>query len=512
MWRSILLSLFVGLTAPGCTDDEPSPAPDGGVGGPPDTSVRVKRVFRHYTAGGIEERPEDFTRNPVELFRRDGDTLVAVSGAAGGPGEYVFPDVPQATYYVKLGNTYVVTEARSLDLGVRRVGRADAIDVEQSPTALLDLRELDPWHVYPGGPSFLEDPESSLELVSDELGLVAHISPGLPDGINYVVAHEVPLAVLSGPMKRFEQARGDKARLVQLSPQLFGTLPDGSDQRYLSASRVLNLPPLSYDGTAPLRVEGTLEPLPQRELPLNWRVSAFAALAAEVNPAATLRESRLNLYPAAYGLDEGWIGYSGGVLRLARPFGVSADAVGTLHFGNPTPAHWGLVADVISHFSFRAQDAIGSSIQLTTNMSTRDVASRLTAGPIVPRILPPRALTLDGTEAYSSRALTPGAHVVGWQPPSSGAADAYMVILRRRGGRDDGFPTFLTEATLYVDGSATSLLLPAGLLQAGERYVLTVRAILADGYEVSDRPLMLNDRLPYSDAAALSGLLSVPAP
>ncbi|MFP2931142.1 hypothetical protein ACLESO_39300 [Pyxidicoccus sp. 3LG] len=508
MWRLLLLSLFLGITGSGCTDDEPSPTPDGGT---TDSSVRIKRVFRHHTAGGVEERPEDFTRNPVELFRLEGDALVAVSGAAGGPGEYVFPDVPQATYYVKQGTTYIVTEARSLDLGVNRLGRADATELEQSPTAFLLLDGLDPWHLYPGGPSFLEDPESRLELVSDELGLVADISPNLPDGV-IVAEQEVFPILLSGPMKRFEQARGDKARLVQLSPQLFGTLPYGSVQRYVSASRVLELPPLSHDGTEALHLEGTLQPLPQSELPLDWKVSAFAAHAAEVSPTATLRDSRFHLYPAAYGLDAGWIGYSGGLLQLTRPFGVSADALGSLSFGNPTPSHWGLVADASSSFSVQVRDDFGALIRLTTGITVRDVASRLTAGPIVPRILPPRALTLDGTEAYSSRTLAAGAHVVGWQPPSSGAADAYVVVLRRRVFRDDGFPTFSTEASLYVDGGATSVRLPADLLKPGERYYLTVRAVLAGGYDVSDKPLMLQDRLPYSEAAALSGLLTVPAP
>lgn len=570
--RWMWLSLFLAIIGPGCAGDAPSPdggaqldagpgtqdaGPDGGTpeedsgtdsgtggdtdsgtgddtdggaggdldggtdggsdsgtdAGPPDTSVRVRRFLRYHTAGGVEERPEDFTRNPVELYLEDGGSLVAVPGMAGGPGEYVFPEVPFTPYYVKVGEVFVVTDARRIDLSVNRLGRADAQHLEYAPIVTMDLDGLEQWYDPDSFPFPLpERPSSRLELVSEELGLAGDITPGNADGQIQVQARVGLFLLSSQPMPRFEEARGDRAWVVQLNPRSFGSsLPDGGSQSYLTAVHALHFRPFSFDGTTDLFVAGMLQPLPMNELPLDWKVSAFAAHKAESHPAAELRGSTFSLHPAAHGTQEGWIGYSGALLELDRPLGEAADAVGTLHYGTPYASHWGLVGVASTNFGVRVQIGSESPLRLPARISVWDHASRLTAGPITPRILPPRQLTLDGVEAYSSRTLSVGGHVVGWQPPSSGRADVYRVELRRLDWRTQGGRTAVVVARLYVDGSATFVLLPSGLLQAGQHYYLSVRAFQAEGYDVSDRPLTLDERIVFGEASTVTGLLSVPA-
>lgn len=554
--RWVVLSLFLVIAGSGCTGDKPSPdggaqldagpgtqdsgqdggsaegdsGTDSGTGedtdsgtdggsdsgtdaGPPDTSVRVRRFLRYHTAGGVEERPEDFTRNPVELYLEDGGSLVAVPGMAGAPGEYVFPDVPFTPYYVKVGEVFVVTDARAIDLSVNRLGRADAQHREYAPIVSLELDGLEQWY-DPDSFPLSEHPDSRLELVSEALGLAGDITPGGADGQIQVQARVGLFLLSSGPMPQFEEARGDMAWVVQLNPRSFGSsLPDGGSQSYLTAVHALHTRPLPFvsEGTTELFVGGMLQPLPMNELPLDWKVSAFAAHKAESHPSAELRGSTFSLHPAAHGTREGDLGYSGTLLELSRPLGEAADAVGTLQYGTPYPSHWGVVGVALTGFGVRVQIGTEPILRLPARIAVWDHASRLAAGPVTPRILPPRQLTLDGVEAYSSRPLSVGGHVVGWQPPSGGRADAYRVELRRLDRRAQGGRTAVVVARLYVDGSATSVRLPSGLLQAGQHYYLSVRAFQAEGYDVSEQPLTLDDRIVFGEASAVTGLLSVPA-
>jgi hypothetical protein len=529
----MLLSLLLGTAWLGCSQDfEPAPdsgtmvdggtredagntpadsGADGGTepsdagvdAGPTDDAVHVRRFMRHRTASGIEERPEDFTLHSVELFLLEGDALIPVEGRAGGPGEYVFPDVPRATYYLKVGTTYVVTDARSIDLSINKLGRPDIQALKYPSIADLFLRGLDPWYPY----------RSSFELVSEELGFMANIAPdGLEPGQEYALS-TADIVLGTAVMPRFEEARGDGARVIQVSPhELSGvTLPDGSVQSYNSAVRSLRLPPFSHDGTQALPINGTLEPLSMQEFPLDWKVSAFASHATEVNPAAALRGPSFRLYPAAHGLADGRFGFSGVLLDLERPIGLGSDVSGSLAYGNPYPADWGLVASYSAPFKGDFKTPAGRTI---TVMGGMGVSHRLPAGstgPIVPRILPPRSLRLDGTECYNARTVSTGAHVIEWQPPPGASASAYVVTLLRRDTTEGSGFIVEIDSRFQTDGSATSLQLPAGLLQPNKQYAFTVRAVLAEGY-VPDRPLMLNDLPEYSYADGLSGPLTTSAP
>lgn len=139
-----------------------------------------------------------------------------------------------------------------------------------------------------------------------------------------------------------------------------------------------------------------------------------------------------------------------------------------------------------------------------------DLPSRLLSGPVRPSILPPRDLTLVGAEGYSSRTFAAGAHVVGWKPPSTGTPEAYTVSLRRLEDLG-GFRIPVPMALFHLESGATSVRMPAGLLQPGEHYVVLVRAVDVEGHSSSGKPFTLGESTNYSSAATLSGLLSIPA-
>ncbi|NMO19324.1 fibronectin type III domain-containing protein [Pyxidicoccus fallax] len=480
----------------GCSDD-PEPGPN-----VPDNAVRVRRFTRHLTASGFEERPHDFAQAPVELFVVQGDNLVPVTGAPGKAGEYVFPDVPRETYYLKQYGGYIVTDSRDIDLSTHVLGRPDIAEVQASGMASVALDGLEAW----------DDVESDLQLVSEQVGFHATLFASAETGSTSLTQEEVFIAPDTGPsMVRFEAQKGDRAWVVQLNSRTLGTLPGGQTQRYTTAVRALQLPPFSYDGSQPLRLAGTLQPLTMNELALDWKVSRFAELASEVHPSATLRSSSFSLFPMAFGTEEGWVGYSGYLLALGRRAGEASDATGTLVYGNPYPSNWGVLAQASSSFGVTFDIPGQEPFTYTSTIVVSDRVASLSDGPIVPLMRPPRALTLDGTEAYSARTVAPGAHVLSWQPPAAGTPNLYVVTLRRIDDLGDSTRVAVPALTFYVPANLTSVRMPAGHLEPGKHYFVSVRAVHAPGYDIARKPFVLAEQVTESGANTMSGLLTVPA-
>ncbi len=519
-WRALPLSLLLCIPWLACSEPDIPPAPDGGVtedagsdagtapgdagtdGGMGDAEVRVRRFLRHVTPGGVEEVPEDFGRNPVELFVVEGESLVSVPGRPGAPGEYVFPNVPRAPYYVKAGTDYVLTDARAVDLSVNHHFRSGIEPLDGVSEVQLRVLDVEPWF----GPRDPFAPYPRLNFFSEEVGYAALPLVRLEREGQSQVAESISLPALPW----FDPARGDRAWVIQLSPRVLGQNPDGSLRHYLTAVGALHLPPLSHDGIGPLRIEGRLKRLEMREVTVDWRTTEFVSAAAEAHPLATVSSTTLRLYPALAAPAGGWDSRFE-LLQLAGPQTGAYDVQGALAYGNPSPSQEPVVgrATVSSVLTFMPPEEAPVQL-LTVTLSVTGPLSQLAAGPIRPGVLPPRDLRVDGLEASSSRTLAAGGHVVSWQPPSQGTPDAYVLSLMLLHSEQEA-RYFLPEARLYVDGGATSVRLPSHLMQPGQRYALALEAVRSEGYAVSDRPLTLSNRLSVSRAQTLSGLLSLPA-
>ena len=507
--RLALLPLLLCATATwmGCSEDSgPTPPPETPDAGSPDAGspdagsndVRVTLFTRHLTESGLTQHPADFGSGPLEVLVPEGESLVPITGALKEPGVYVFPEVPQGTYYLHHGNTYVITNSRDLDLGINRLGRPDVVTLERGPAVSLALEGLEPWV----DSTF---PSSGLQFISEQVGLAGSMYPSFSDGATSGSAEDVSLSVSTGAPVRFEQEKGDRAWVVQLQPRSLAPLPDGGPRGYTAAARAFQLPPFSNDGSQPIRVQGTLQPAPTHELPLDWRVSAFAANAAEVNPTATPAFNDFRVSPSPFAPPDEWIGYSGELMTLDHSY-EAGDFNETLVYGNPFPANWGLVGEATSYFTVPLTIPGTTPFRRLARMSVRDQPSVLAAAPIRPRVGSPRGLTVDGADAFTGLSITPGSHVIQWQPPASGAPDAYTVYLYQLRASPRGT---LLSTSFYMGGDTTSIRLPAGILQSGAYYHLIVAAFVAPAYDAVNRPFNLVDTLPRSSAEAFSGVLTV---
>jgi hypothetical protein len=462
----------------------------------------VKGVERYHSPDGVTEKPLDFTAEPPELLRLEGGTFIPVAGAPLGPGQYVFNNVPNAPYYLKRGTHYLVTDARTVDLGSHLLGRAELVPFTESRfDASLDINGLEPWPEW--------EQYTDLEVIS-ELGSMGQLYPQAEWFQPGQTAMQGLVDYWSvTPMVRFEAARGDRAWLTQSMPYTAGTLPDGRSLEYSAVVRSLHLPPFSFDGSQPLPLSGTLQPLAEKQFPVDWRVSSFTAHAAQVHPSATIGFSYLYLSPAMYGLEHGWVGFSGDLLFFSLPTGHTADVQAQLVYGNPFPASWVPVGLVSS--SFRTRHTLPGAtgpLTISTTVTVSDTAANLSARPIQPHILPPRELQVDGVEAYSSRPLGLGGHVLSWQHPAAGPANAYRFTLYRYTVQEDGSTQRTTDARFILDGRFTSVVLPPDLLKPGSYYSFSLSAMFSPEYKVADQTTIW--RLPYSSAGTTSGLVTTP--
>ncbi|TQF15293.1 fibronectin type III domain-containing protein [Myxococcus llanfairpwllgwyngyllgogerychwyrndrobwllllantysiliogogogochensis] len=501
--------------AEGCGPDAGVPgdggSPDAGVDGGPSNqrAVLVKDTTRFYTSVGVAEREEDLSANPPEVLVFNGSTFTLFLGSAANGG-WLFTGVPPGPFYLRTGGTYLVTSSRYVDIGRNRLGRPDAeyVDIFTSPLQ-ANLLGLAPWQPYLGS---LQQ-GSSLQLTSGQVDLYA--SPafyeGVPDGATSIVTSQAELGSNLGNFPVFEADRGDRLYINQLSEFSAGSLPDGRPLGYSAVERAVQAGAFDHrpDGVTPIPVTGLLQPVRMREFPLEWRLPEFARLTSEVHPNALPGLPRLDIVPGPHGLADGWIGYTGELLTLSLPRGAAYDFTARLKFGNPYPSNWGLVG-VVS-YSFRNLEALpdgsGRLGSISGSYTAWDEFDHLIAGPVSPRVSPPRSFTIDGVPASVPRKVGTASPVLAWVPPAIGTPTAYRVAISRL-DLDFGFST--TWRSFYLPGSATQLRLPPEVLEPGTTYHATVAAIDSPQVDIESYPFRTLERLPYRSASTVSSYFTTP--
>ncbi len=515
--RLLLLLLSLSLTWVGC-DDEPTPTPDAGTsdtdggtdGSTPDdpTAVTLTRVLRYHTASGVETVADTSTVVP-EVLIPEGASFRRIAGTSTGGANHRFTGVPAGTaYYLKRGTTYVVTDARTVDLSLDLLGRSDAGVASESGdmNVRLDVSGLEPVR------SVLDIPAPGFEIVSGEVDFTGYVYADLEPGQS-TFSGEVQAGNVAAPgVPLFLAERGDRAWVNQFANRDAGTLSDGGVLTATTLVRSLQVPAFSYDGGTPAELRGALQPVPMTDLSLDWRLSAFAAYAPVAHPGATSSTSTFTVLPAAHGLEYGWVGYSGELLTLSTRRGTTEDIVSRMSYGNPFPSNWGVLATATHTFRYPTTLPGGAQTTLTATMSNADRMPTLVAGPIVPRLSPPRGLTLNGQDAYVPRRLEGSSHVVAWTAPELGTPSIYNLTLYRYDPPATGtnFATPILAARFYVAGSIRSVQLPPEVLQAGKDYSLRLTAYSAPGVDLASAPLVIANRVPLYGATTVSAIFTTP--
>ncbi|MFP2926303.1 fibronectin type III domain-containing protein [Pyxidicoccus sp. 3LG] len=483
---------------------------DGGT--PGGDTVRVTSHTRYHTLVGIAEKPEDMSANPPYLLVPDGGTFTRIDGTPTDGG-YQYAGVPQSTYYLRTGSNYILTDARHVELGSDKIGRSDAVlsGVDESPMQ-LDLSNLAPWVTY-GNPVVQQ---SWLEFVSGQLSLAGNIFfyEDPVDGQTSVSSAEAWAWNLSESFPVVEAAKGDSLYVTQLGAMDAGTLPDGGALTLHTVVRSLELAPFDFtpDGVTPLPLGGVMQPVPTRELSVEWRLSEHLAAAGQMHPSAVSGRPYLFVDGAPHRPEDGWLSYSGSLVNLPLPAGASHTFTRRLSYGDPFPSSWARIGTVDYSMSYRDVVPDGSGQLFTQSIRTLRTQDRLddfVTAPIVPRITPPRGLTIDGLDANVQRQVGAASPVIAWQPPDVGTPTAYHVGLYRL---TQSWGTYRSnfQTSLRVPGSTTQVRLPPGTLLPGSIYYVEVMAVDITGHAPKHRPFQTLGGLPQGWARTLSSLFTTP--
>ncbi|MFY2564087.1 hypothetical protein ACN469_41235 [Corallococcus terminator] len=474
-------------------------------------TVSVKRTTRFFTAVGKGEQAEGgWPIDPPILFipSEDGSTFTRNVGSALR-GEWFFEGVPSRPYFLRTGTTYVLTGEREVDIGSNRLGRMDAIYPSEAPStyAEVHLDNLAPWQP----PVSNQQPGSSLQFVSNQVdaaGPIYFFDEPLPGqtSIHTGMAWASPYG---GTMPLFEAVAGDKVYINQLSELSAGTLPDGTSLGYSAVVRSVETQAFDAYPGGYLPLTGVLEPLPMREVSLDWRLPEYTRHADEVHLGARGAVPVLSISPAAHGLANGWVGYSAELLNLYLPLGASFDFSAPLRFGNPFPSDWGGAAAVAYPFRrlLPVPDDSGRAVYVRGAFTSFVSIEELIAGPVVPQMTPPLSLTLDGMPAFTVRKVLSTHPVLAWSPPSVGVPSAYRVLVY------EYEPTLsqpVFRNSLYVPGSVTQVRLPPDMLDPASIYYLRVSAIAAPHFDVERYPFSSWSYLPQHSAEVVSTLFLTP--
>ncbi|WP_224245318.1 hypothetical protein [Hyalangium gracile] len=498
----------------GGTPDSGTPdsgSPDGGSpdSGTPDasidpaTSIVLRSVDTFYTRNGVEPRPRNFASSPAMLYLHDGGT--PITGTVLEPGRVRF-DVPPGTYLVKNSNTqYLLFSQRSLDISGRRYGRAYRGDVFfQSPTpASLDLTGLasttDPFFPY-----FSELSFHSLDV--EESGHLM-LPQGLKEGQTTVATTEAEYLSDYGNVPQFNAAAGDSAWVVQTVTRDAGVELDGGSPRgYDSLVRAAHLNPFAYDGGT-FSVQAALQPAPQQTLRFDWRRDEFSALRS-ASATSSFTSGRVDVFPAYKTAQDGWIDYSVNMMLqfLPRTNEAQTPLVKELSYGNPYPASWEPMVQFTNTYGYNVTNHDGSiTLRVTESFVTTEAASTLATTPVRPRISLPRDFQVDGVAATTPRILSSATPLVTWEAPSTGTVVGYTLLISRYNAEFSGTQTV---ARVYTGPGERSVRLPAGLLTAGNDYVLRLTTHAAPGVTAPER-VWFTLTVPYSSATTSSALLRV---
>lgn len=428
---------------------------------PPFEGVQGSYIDTYISDTGESEAP----RMPgaviiAAIAQQPDSTWKTYNGSIKADGMIEIPGVPDGGYYLKVEPqggvpAFYFTTERVLELGQTFGGRPDVTEITSSTDILFTVSGLSPWQ---NG--------DSLELYSLGAGAIAFLS------FEELVAGTTSIDSLAFdaydlfPPNLIEGSKGDVAYLTQLVTRDLGGAP------YSSIGKVFKPASFSLADGQSTMLSGSFEEVPQESLSLDWKRSAFTALAGAVHPSAALRSSAFYAYAEAGGPTRVTSTVSPSVISLFAAGDVTADLAGDISYGNPFPSSWAVItaADATFGFTVMVPDAEGPRA-LTGTVSCSAAASPGASLAFAPAMHPVKDINVNGMStaaAVVGAGLTPE---VSWTAPSAGAPPSYRVSVRKI--NLTGISSSLV-ASVYTSG--TSVVIPKGVMEKDAYYYFRVSA------------------------------------
>ncbi len=428
----------------------------GGGGG--DRTVTVSAVQTFWSTTGIESQ---------ETSPLDAVTLVQSDGA-GGTRRVVATlqrdaswtaTLPPGPYWAEVrrnGRTVpdlheVATGGDVVDLGIEWMAISRPFPAVETPVA-FQVQGLVPWEA------------------GDRLSVY-----GWDAGVDHEADPSLGLGVTQGtwtvPWRGAFGQRVVPSDLLRVSQVRTSAASDGGTVMRLVASASVSGLTMVDGVQLDAAVPALAAPTRTIDLRLDLRAGAFADA---LQPGAADQAARVLV--RAQPVPDYVFGNVLPLLRVAPVAAIDHD-FGTLSFGVPVPDSWSLKGFVdVSGFVTRAIPGTGDTFTLTTSITrTLDLGS---GAPIAPLVTPVRALRVGGADASAPLTGVGSAPRLQWTAPATGAQPRYTVVVHEL--LPSGGPGRLLQ-TFFAAVKGASVDLPAGTLEAGKTYVITVTATVGGG-------------------------------
>jgi hypothetical protein len=360
-------SFFLGMVWLGCAGPEEAEALDSPRSGEEtsqvvqalNTTVTGSGQVTFVATAGNETKPVDLSATSVVAYTRDGTTGVftAYPGSGTANGTLSVTGVPSGRIYLKVGSRYLVSTARTFDLGWTDWGRDGTFVLQPTPVT-VSASGLSPWQ-----------PGDMLDMYSVNAGAFGYLDasatafPQTGDTALSGMTFDYSWAL--NPVL-LDSSRGDQFSLAQMREQVSaGGVP------YRAMHKVLDASVAQVEGQ-PLTVSGTFtQPTTPGSFAVDWRRSAFEAMRAQVNPNAVSTYDEIWMSARPVELSTALASISGPPLLVRlNPDSLRTDIVtGAMAYNDPFPANWQKVALVAA--GFNRSYTLGTAAPYTMSVDIR---------------------------------------------------------------------------------------------------------------------------------------------
>ena len=455
----------------------------------PTGNIHATVIDHMITGNGIELAPEDLAHRTIEALVPDlrGGYIVQ-AGVGDTNGNLTVPNIPAGNFWLHLqtlrsagayisipADDYIWTSSSDLDLGSLRQGRAD-VSLLTAPVTVNPNVNL----------TVAPQANDTIQWSSPDAGAVGVIAP--------VSQSPFTTQLSQPPGGTIDASRGDRAYLLHysgglgLSPNravLQELLEDDSVQEVSGGTVTLN-------GTMSVPATYPAHPV------INF--SQFDALIPSGLTTWPLMKEFVIEDPLYIG-DEGIAGGIPTYRVIFDPAAADTD-LGDISFAlvDRSAAPAVLFGDnTAREYSFNGTRVIVGNLGSILHTASLPSAEK----PLVPVLSPPLSPKIDGLDFLSDQtvSLTP---TITWDAPTMGKPESYRVTIIDFGS--SGTPARLAQTWTFLT-SDTSVMVPTGLMQAGDPFVIILAANSSPGTSFASAPFRHTSE--YSSAMVGSGLMTV---
>ena len=441
------------------------------------------------TENGIDNIPDDLSVRTISarVVGADG-TFTDYPGTGRADGTFSIPNVPNGTFYLQNGSTYLVTSESVLDLGRSSAGRPNTAYATVTTPLSISATNLAPWQTG-----------DRLELISTNANAWYF---DLQDYIAHPADGETTLSTTADTLlweqPLIDGAAGDRATLLHLSKKSSDT-----GVAYTAVSGVATFAPFTQVDGQSASIAADLTPVGSTNtISLDWRLTQYEALQSQmVAGTSSVWYRALGVQGHPGDTSRGMFSNTADFLLVDPPAGADL-ATGTMSYGQPLVGSWG--SSVLGRVMFTRTYQLGTSTAMRqyATVETIDPVGAATAGPLAPRMGPVQNVRIDGADAFTSLTGVATSPTVSWDAPAIGSATVYKVFVRRV-FEDAGKTVSQPVATIATAG--TSVKVPPGVMTAGEHYLVR---ILASSNVATTARAPNRMTLPDASAAVLTELFT----